>query len=161
MNKRGEVEDEGTMDASFPLRGALTIMLLIIVFFIFLWTISLNGYAELRIPEGVREKDFSDRFLRSPDCFSHVDGQTGRVYPLEFDWEKVDEARLRDCYPATNIRLPSYRLVVESDSGALKKELTTANWDEGNAGKKTSHRIMIRQEGTILGGTMHVFAKGT
>lgn len=116
---------------------AIVISILFMFFLILINTYSSNT---AQIPENLESYILTQRFLRSPECFTYQD-ISGRVHPLLIDITKFTEERLNKCYNSENKKLPAFQLILND------KTIQTANWDEEiGIQKRDKYDILVYSE---------------
>ena len=124
--------------------GFIFVGFCILLFFI----LSKETINTAKIPPGLEEYIFIQRFLSSQDCFAYQDKETLRIYPGIIDLEKFKQERLEDkeenkCYKIEKgTNAPNFRLIIGN------KKIQTTNDFESIKKKNTIKKsILIFKEG--------------
>ena len=91
------------------------------VLFIF-FTLILSHYTEntAEIPKNLEPYLLSQRFLRSPECFTYED-ISGRSYSNVIDPTKFTQDRLNTCYNLEDQEAPAFKLTLNKETIQTKE----------------------------------------
>ena len=98
------------------------------LFIVFVLLVSSYSTDKVQVPKGLNTYLLTQRFLRSPDCFTYED-ISGRSYPLTFDINKFTQANLNNCYVGDE-KTQAFRLKLTfADKESI---LQTNNWEDSS-----------------------------
>ena len=122
--------------------GFIFVGFCILLFFI----LSKETINTAKIPPGLEEYIFIQRFLSSQDCFAYQDKETLRIYPGIIDLEKFKQEKLEDkednlCYKFKK-DVPEFRLKIND-----KIIQTSDNFDSIKKKNTIKKSILIFKEG--------------
>jgi hypothetical protein len=123
----------------------------------FMWMafiIYMDYYARDNVtpPKGFDAYMISQRFFRSPDCFTYQD-ISGRTYPMIIDANKFNDQRIASCYIANKDTF-AYELTLSYED--KENKIRSANWNT-NAGLSYSEApksVLVRKENSLIPGKM-------
>ena len=114
------------------------------------------GSQQTRIRENLESLYLTQRFLKSPDCFTHSNGDV--VARGVIDIKKFTDENLNKCYKIPPAAFPAFRLNLKSDTGQISSTIQTQNWN-GNREpeiKMTPRNARILSNEKIQNGVMVV-----
>ena len=93
MNKKGQF-DVARKTISWMIMGSILTMAVLALAII----LSVYQSAIFSVPGELRANIISERFINTPECFTHQDSETGRIYPGVIEIEKFTQERMDNCY---------------------------------------------------------------
>lgn len=118
------------------------------VFFVII--VAKTGEAQATIYGNLENFYLSQRFLKSPECFSYNNG--GILIVNSIDAEKFNIDQISNCYDPKP-GMAAFRISLNSPSLAVFKPLTTKNWNPNKGyAQRLPYDVIVYSEGNQYNG---------
>ena len=124
------------------------------VFFVII--VAKTGSEQATIHGNLESIYLSQRFLKSPGCFSYK--YDGILMGNTIDAKKFTSEQINSCYDLKNLEMTAFRITLSSSSTKYFESLMTKNWNpnRGYVQKLAPYNVLIYSDGKFYNGELTI-----